>query len=142
MKRPSLVGVVGVIGAIMVVFGLVRALVPAPEAEMAGAQLMIDAPATGDTVAAGPLVVRFQAGAGLRLEPNGWQADGLHLHAYLDGREHMPAAADITPAGPGTFEWRLPPLEPGEHTLSLAWSESMHSPVTEGASPIVRFVVR
>ena len=52
------------------------------------------------------------------------------------------AAADITPAGPGTFEWRLPPLEPGEHTVSLAWSESMHSPVTEGSSPVVRFIAR
>jgi hypothetical protein len=85
--------------------------------------LRIVAPAA-DTVA-NPVVLEFSTPAPLTLTAAGWTARDMHLHLMLDGVEIMPAAADIT-ATDSTFLWRLPPLEPGRHTLFLTWAGRHH----------------
>lgn len=100
--------------------------------------LTLIAPAVGDTVDAGPVGVRFQSGEPLRLGSMGWVAGDLHPHILLDGREFMAAAADIREMADG-YEWRLPAVAPGAHTLLLAWAASHHGTVGDTAGRTIRF---
>ena len=97
-------------------------------------------PAT-DTTIAGPITVRFQTEADLKLQSTGWGAGRYHLHALLDSTELMPAAADIAPAGDGTFTWTLPAIA-APSALQLKWSLPNHQRLDEGASRVVRISPR
>lgn len=141
-----LVTLVGGLGILMVAAGIVVATVQAlrhdevttPPGDVPA--IMLLAPESGDTVDA-PIAVRFRAGERLALGPMGWASDDLHLHAYVDGTEVMPAAADITPQSDGTFVWHVPAI-PGEHALELGWAGMQHGALAEGASREVIIVVR
>lgn len=87
--------------------------------------ISIVAPASGDSIADPPAIL-FATPAPLELHPGmGWMARDLHLHAMVDGREYMPAAADIA-ARDSLWTWTLPPLGPGTHTLYLTWAGRHH----------------
>ncbi len=138
-----LVPVIGALGILMiaagVLIGAVRALRSAPVTAEAPS-LVVIAPAAGDTVTA-PVALRFTAGNELELGPMGWASGALHLHAWVDGTEVMPAAADIHDAGDGTFVWTLP-LEPGNRILQLRWAGMDHGDIEAGASRAIGVVVR
>lgn len=142
-STSRLVPVIGALGVIMiaagVLIGAVRALRPAPDTVEAPS-LVVIAPGAGDTVTA-PIELRFTAGNDLALGPMGWASGALHLHAWVDGREVMPAAADIRDTGDGTFVWTLP-LEPGSRTVQLRWAGMDHGDIEAGASRAVGVVVR
>lgn len=145
-RTSRLVPLVGAVGILMVaagvVIGTVQTLRPvagaAPGSDAPPVVLL--SPTTGDTVAS-PIRLRFTAGDRLGLGPMGWASDDLHLHAYVDGREIMPAAADIAAADDGTFSWTLP-LEPGVRRIQLQWAGMDHGAVTSGRSSEVTVLVR
>ena len=145
-RGSQLVTLVGAVGAVMVVTGIVvaavQALRPEPSSAAAGDVPAIEviAPQPHDTVDA-PIAVHFRAGDRLALGRMGWASDDLHLHAYVDGAEIMPAAADIEARSDGTFVWRIPAAA-GERTLELSWAGMQHGSLREGASGEVRIVVR
>jgi len=102
--------------------------------------LEILTPTSGDTVA-NPISIVFRTPAPLALDPAmGWSAGELHPHAMVNGREIMPAAADIAPADT-TFVWRLPRLEPGTHRVHLTWAGRHHGNLS-GASNTLTVHVR
>lgn len=86
--------------------------------------LRVLAPAGGDTVR-NPVELRFRTDAPLRAGAAGWTADGLHLHLLIDGREVMPAAADIR-RNDRDYAWRLPALAAGPQRLWLTWAGADH----------------
>ena len=104
-------------------------------------RLELVAPADGDTIAA-PFAVTFGTNARLVKAPEGWRAGRLHLHARIDGVEHMPAAADVEVLGDGRFIWRIPGIDVGPHQVNLLWSDPEHRPLEEGASETARVYVR
>lgn len=135
-RSSRLVTLVGALGIFMVAAGILVGAI-----NMFGARtdlsagvpaLVLIEPQGGDTVA-GPLVLRFTAGNDLTLGGMGWASNDLHLHAYVDGIEIMPAAADIQDAGDGTFLWTLP-LESGRHQIQLRWAGLDHADLDVGAS--------
>jgi hypothetical protein len=141
-----LVPLVGGLGIIMIAAGIViataQALRPAPATPAAGdvPAIVVLAPESGDSVDA-PIAVRFRAGDRLALGPMGWTSDDLHLHAYLDSTEVMPAAADIERQSDGSFVWRIPAVA-GARTLALTWAGMQHGAMRAGASEVVSVVVR
>lgn len=141
-STSRLVPVIGAFGVIMiaagVLIGAVRALGPASVTAEAPS-LVVIAPAAGDTVAT-PIELRFIAGDDLALGSMGWASGALHLHAWVDGREVMPTAADIRALEDGTFVWTLP-LAPGNRIVQLRWAGMDHSDI-EAGSRAVGVVVR
>lgn len=82
-------------------------------------------PASGDSIEDSPALV-FHTTAPLELNPDmGWMARDLHLHAMVDDREIMPAAADIA-VRDSLWTWRLPVLGPGTHRIHLTWAARHH----------------
>lgn len=123
-RTPAIIGFL-IAGAVILGLGFLASLRQAAEPITTVAPpLYIVAPGHGDTVA-NPVTIRFRTSADLQLGRAGWTAGDLHLHAMADDREIMPAAADITLAGP-QFTWRLPPLEPGTRRLYLTWAGRDH----------------
>ncbi|HUH13172.1 MAG TPA: hypothetical protein VMK65_08685 [Longimicrobiales bacterium] len=104
-------------------------------------EIVLLRPAEGTEVG-GPVELIFETPAPLTLGPRGWMAGEAHLHASVDGRELMPAAADIESVGAQRFRWVIPALAPGERTLRLYWSDMSHRPLDEGASREVRVRAR
>ena len=141
-RTSRLVPFAGGLGILMVAVGVVIGAVQTlrPVAGADAPALMLLSPSTGDTVAS-PVRLRFTAGDRLRLGPMGWASDDLHLHVYVDGREIMPAAADIAAADDGTFGWHLP-LEPGVRRVRLQWAGMDHGAVTAGRSREITVLVR
>ena len=145
-NRSRLVTIVGALGIIMVAAGLVVLIVQAltPEREVTAAadvpRITLLAPQSGDTIRS-PIPVHFSAGDRLALGAMGWTSDDFHLHAYVDGAEVMPAAADIEAQPDGTFIWHLA-ATPGVRTLELSWAGMHHGALQEGASDQIRIVVR
>ena len=145
-NRSRLVTIVGALGIIMVAAGLVvltvRALTPDTEITAAGdvPRITLLAPQSGDTVGS-PIPLHFTAGERLALGGMGWASDDLHLHAYLDGAEVMPAAADIEAQPDGTFVWNLAATR-GIRTIELSWAGMHHGALQEGESDQIRIVVR
>lgn len=146
-RDSRLLPLIGGLGILMVtagiVVGTVQALRPAADEPLAVANapaLVILQPAAGDTVDA-PLILRFTAGDRLALGPMGWASDQLHLHAYLNDTEVMPAAADIVEEADGVFQWRLSAAA-GTARLQLRWAGMSHGAIEAGASEVVPFTVR
>lgn len=104
-------------------------------------EIVLLRPAQGAEVS-GPVELIFETPAPLTLGPRGWMAGEHHLHASVDGRELMPGAAEVESVGAQRFRWVIPPLEPGERTLRLYWSDPSHRPLSEGASQEVRVRAR
>lgn len=98
--------------------------------------ISIVAPASGDTVE-NPLTITFRTPGALAYDnAMGWMAGELHLHAMVNGREFMPAAADIAPQD-STFTWRLPSIDPGEHRIYLTWAGRHHGNLRGQADTVV-----
>lgn len=100
--------------------------------------LRVIAPASGDTVD-NPVALEFRTPAALKSGPAGWVADDLHLHAMVDDREIMPAAADIQ-SGDSTFVWRLPRLETGARRIHLTWAGRHHGNLVGPRDTVVVYV--
>ena len=98
-------------------------------------------PAAADSID-GALELVFRAQADLRPQPGGWGADGLHIHAEINGLEIMPAAGDIRTLPDGSYAWTVGRAPAGETTVRLLWSDVAHRPIEEGATPLVRIHVR
>ena len=144
-SASPLVKLVGALGILMVATGVVVAMVQAlrPDAGTAAGEIpaiTLLTPQPGDSLSA-PIIAHFRAGDRLELGPMGWASDDLHLHAYVDSVEVMPAAADIEENADGTFTWHIP-AESGAHTLQLSWAGMHHGSITDGASEVVHIVVR
>lgn len=103
-------------------------------------QLELLAPRASELIRGDSVDVVFRTTAPLSLTPRGWMAGRLHLHAYVDDTEYMPAAADIRTLDEGRFLWRLP-VSPGDRLIRLAWSGADHRPLRPGMSPAVRIRV-
>lgn len=105
-------------------------------------QLTLVAPVEGDAVGRPVELVFDVTPARMRVGPGGWGVGALHIHAWIDEREIMPAAADIEYIGsPARYRWTIEGVEPGERTARVGWSDSRHRAVVEGMSERVRFTV-
>jgi hypothetical protein len=79
----------------------------------------------------------------MRVGPGGWGVGAIHIHAWVDGVEIMPAAADIEYIGaPARYRWRLPRVEPGERSIRIGWSDIQHRELGDGGSGTVEVIVR
>ncbi|HEY0305371.1 MAG TPA: hypothetical protein VGC44_10365 [Longimicrobiales bacterium] len=88
-----------------------------------------------------PLVVRFTTPEPLSLHPTGWGTDRLHLHARVSGVEYMPAAAEITRSD-SIFNWTLPAVPRGTHTIRIGWADLHHRELSAGRTPQITITVR
>jgi methionine-rich copper-binding protein CopC len=53
----------------------------------------------------------------------------VHLHIVADGTAYMPAAQQLTKVGPGRYQYVLPKLAAGTHTVKVFWADdSTHAP--------------
>lgn len=133
----------GWLGAAMVAGGVFVLLFGGPsdgaEAVLQSPELVISAPAAGDTVSP-PLAIEFQLAAPLTAGPAGWQWRNLHLHAEVDGTSLMPRPTDIIRTEAG-YRWTLPGLLPGTRRLRLGWAGDDHRPLAAGASPEISVFV-
>ncbi|MGQ0561559.1 MAG: hypothetical protein ACT443_06765 [Gemmatimonadota bacterium] len=89
-----------------------------------------------------PLVVRFASTRPLELRASGWGSASYHLHAWIDGVEHMPAATDIVALDSLRYQWTLAPVARGPVRLFLAWADQAHRPLRRGASDTVTAIIR
>lgn len=110
------------------------------QAQSGPPNLTLLGPARGQVVDS-PLVIRFASGAPIRLTPNGWLAGRWHLHARVNGIEHMPAAADIS-ASDSTYDWVVPAVPRGRASVRLGWADLRHREVTGGRTNEIDIVVR
>ncbi|HEX6134373.1 MAG TPA: hypothetical protein VFZ24_10420 [Longimicrobiales bacterium] len=136
--RPSRApAVIGFLAAGAVLLGASFLAGRAGDTESRGVPALELVRPTSDDTLVNPLVLEFRTPASLRLDADaGWSAGDLHLHAIVDGREIMPAAADITPRG-ASFLWRLPRLEPGTRRIHLTWAGRHHGNLRGPADTIV-----
>lgn len=144
-SSSPIVQMVAGLGILMVaagiIVGTVQALRPGPELPADGAPaLILLAPQTGDTID-GAIPLHFTAGDSLQLGGMGWASGELHVHAYVDGREFMPAAADIEALPDGTFRWTLAAAS-GNRIVQLRWAGMNHGPIDAGQSAPVEVLVR
>jgi hypothetical protein len=143
-RSSRLVTLVGGLGIFMfavgILIGAVNMFGPRTDLSRGVPSIVLIEPQTGDTVSS-PLMLRFTAGNELALGGMGWASNDLHLHAYVDGREIMPAAADIQDVGDGTFIWTLP-ADSGPRAIQLRWAGLDHRDLDVGASRVVEIVVQ
>jgi hypothetical protein len=138
-RTPAIIGFLFG-GAVILMLGFMGSMWRGEsESDRAAPALELLAPTTSDTVE-NPVVIRFRTPADLRLERRGWVAGDLHVHAMVDDREIMPAAADIT-AEAGAYAWRLPPLEPGTYRIHLTWAARDHANLA-GPADTIRIHIR
>lgn len=104
-------------------------------------QLSITAPLSGAVIDS-PLVIRFTSTEPIHLQPTGWGHRRLHLHAWVNGVEIMPAAADITVPEPGSYSWTLGATAPGVVRMYVGWADMSHRPITPGSSDTVNVQIR
>lgn len=104
-------------------------------------QLSITAPVAG-AVLDSPLVIRFTSPEPIHLQPTGWGYRRLHLHAWVNGVEIMPAAADISMLQPGSYSWTLAGIAPGVRRLYVGWADMSHRPITPGGSDTIGVQIR
>ncbi|HEX2078148.1 MAG TPA: hypothetical protein VHG08_10580, partial [Longimicrobium sp.] len=136
--------VFGAVGGVLLLLGLVflvRSFLPGGSDTGARAAapiptLAILSPAPGAQVDQ-PAAVELDAGTVLTLGPDGWTAEGRHLHLFAGGTELMAAATELQHLGGTRYRWTLPRLPAGQTTLRLAWSAESHRTLDEGASPPV-----
>lgn len=95
--------------------------------------LEIVSPVSGASIDS-PLVVTFGSSRPIELGPTGWGVAGLHLHAWVNDVQYMPAAADITAAGESRYRWSLPTVARGPLTIRLGWADAQHRPLSAGST--------
>lgn len=96
--------------------------------------LEIVSPVSGATIDS-PLVVTFRSPQPIEAGPTGWGASGLHLHAWVNDIQYMPAAADISAAGESRYRWSLPSVARGPLIIRLGWADAQHRPLSAGSTP-------
>jgi hypothetical protein len=89
-----------------------------------------------------PLVVRFRSTRPLGLTSAGWGTGQLHLHAWVNGVQIMPAAADIRSDQTGAYEWVVNQATRGRTQLWLGWADAAHRAITAGSSPSTSVTIR
>lgn len=112
-------------------------VVPVPSAPV----VTIVAPQSGATIGR-QIELRFTTEERLSVQPGGWGAGGLHLHADVGGREVMPAASDITALQDGAYRWIIEAPDTGALAVRLFWSDEGHVPVPLSATEDVFVTVR
>lgn len=103
-------------------------------------QLAILAPVS-DAAVDSPLVILFTSERTIALGHNGWAAGSYHLHADINGVEHMPAARDITRNG-DQYAWTIHAVPRGPIRIRLGWADMQHRAVVSGATDTVQAVIR
>ena len=64
----------------------------------------------------------------------------VHLHIIVDGTAYMPAVAQMTKVGPSRYQYNLPKLAAGAHTMKVFWADNKtHAP--SGAVQTVTYTV-
>jgi hypothetical protein len=101
----------------------------------------IVSPASG-TVVGRNIELRFTSDEALSVQPGGWGAGGLHIHADVGGQEVMPSSTDIRPLQDGSYGWTLQAPDTGSIALRLFWSDEVHVPVPLSASEDVFLTIR
>ena len=105
-------------------------------------KLIIESPKMSEVLDS-PLVVRFSASPALQLRSTGWGIGGLHLHAWLNDQQIMPAADEIKEVGDRTYEWQMRSITRARAIhLHLGWADMAHKPVPEGNSDEIQFDLR
>lgn len=90
-----------------------------------------------------PLVVRFTSMASIELRPTGWSYGTMHLHAWLNDVQYMPATADIRRLGDHAYEWTFPAVQRNSSAhLRLGWADAQHRPLPAGNSAEVAITIR
>ena len=107
---------------------------------LAPPDLQILSPAMSSVVDS-PLTIQFRSAEPLVLRASGWGVRNLHLHARINGVEHMPAAADIRPAD-SAYVWVLPAISAGTLAIQLGWADQAHRELTKGASDVAHVTLR
>ena len=95
----------------------------------------------GNAVVDSPLVIRFVSTEPLALQPGGWGARNLHIHARINDIEHMPAAGDIAVADSG-YLWTLASAAKGQAVLEIGWADHAHRELAAGKSDVVTVTIR
>ena len=121
-------------GAFLVAIGYAASQRRKAEANTAP-QVRVLSPAAGDIVAA-PITVRFTSSRPLEPAEGGWGDGRYHIHALINGREYMPAAADIEAGPDGTYTWRIAASVKGAATLTLVWADRGHRRLPGSPPPI------
>ena len=98
-------------------------------------QLTIVAPAQGASTDS-PLVIRFASERKMKLAHSGWASGNYHLHAHVNGVEHMPAARDIVESD-GQYLWTIAGAPRGPLHIHLGWADHAHRPVSSGGSATI-----
>lgn len=84
-----------------------------------------------------PLIVRFSSSQPIALHPTGWGTGQLHLHARVNGAEHMPAANDISRAD-ATYAWTLHAVGRGPFIVQIGWADRHHRELATGKTAPMR----
>jgi hypothetical protein len=132
--------IIGIVLTIILLAGLAYISNMRRNAPTAAPQLDILAPSANATVDS-PLVIRFTSERDIRLGHNGWAAGNYHLHAHVNGVEHMPAAADLEQSG-DQYAWTITAVPPGLIEIRLGWADMRHRAVVSGATDTVRATLR
>lgn len=60
---------------------------------------------------------------------SGGMGPRVHLHIVVDGTAYMPAASQLTKVGPARYQYMLPNLTAGPHTVKVFWADDRtHAP--------------
>ena len=132
--------IIGIALTVVLLAGLAYISQMRRNAPTAPPQLTILAPAEG-VAADSPLVIRFSSERDLRLAHSGWAAGNYHLHAHVNGVEHMPAARDIVERD-GQYLWTISGAARGLLHIHLGWADHAHRPVASGGSATISTQLR
>ena len=103
-------------------------------------ELTIIAPAA-DASTDSPLVVHFSSDRRLVLGNSGWGVPGLHLHAWVNDVQYMPAASDISVDSGTIYSWTLPGARRGAVAVRLGWADSTHKALSNGSSQTISSIL-
>ena len=103
--------------------------------------ITILAPTDGAAVDS-PLVVRFSSSQPIELRASGWGYRTFHLHALVNGIQHMPAATDLVAEDSAHYRWTLQAVSRGAAELYIAWADQAHRPLAKGGSDTLQVTIR
>jgi hypothetical protein len=132
--------IIGIIITIVLLSGLAYISNMRRNAPTAAPQLTIRSPAEA-AVTDSPLVIRFSSERELTLGHSGWASGTYHLHAHVNGVEHMPAARDIVRTG-DEYAWTISGAPRGRAVIRLGWADHAHRAVSSGATDSIRITIK